>query len=46
MVKKFLEGLTDEVLKKESKQEAKNEAISTIIKVFNIQGFVINAFPG
>ncbi len=28
-----MEGLTDEELKKESKQESKNEVISTIIRV-------------
>ena len=30
-----MEGLTDEELKKESKQESKNEVISTIIRVSN-----------
>lgn len=32
LVPKFLDGLTDEELKKESKTEAKNDALSGIIK--------------
>ncbi|XP_065055791.1 probable ubiquitin carboxyl-terminal hydrolase FAF-X isoform X1 [Rhopilema esculentum] len=32
LIKKYMEGLTDEELKKESKQESKNEVISTIIR--------------
>ncbi|XP_057300867.1 probable ubiquitin carboxyl-terminal hydrolase FAF-X [Hydractinia symbiolongicarpus] len=32
IIKKFLDSLTDEVLKKESKTESKNEAITVIIK--------------
>jgi len=31
-VPQFLDGLTDEELKKESKTEAKNDALSSIIK--------------
>ena len=33
LIKKYMESLTDEELKKESKQESKNEVISTIIRV-------------
>ena len=33
VIKKFLDSLTDEVLKKESKTESKNEALTVIIKV-------------
>jgi ubiquitin carboxyl-terminal hydrolase 9/24 len=32
IVPKFLDGLTDEELKKESKTEARNDALSAIIK--------------
>ena len=32
IVPKFLDGLTDEELKKESKSEVKNDALSSIVK--------------
>ncbi|XP_066928951.1 ubiquitin carboxyl-terminal hydrolase 9X-like [Clytia hemisphaerica] len=42
-IKKFLDSLTDEVLKKESKTESKNEAISIIIKSMKA---IMSRLPG
>jgi len=43
IVPKFLDGLTDEELKKESKTEAKNDALSGIIKALK---FLVSRVPG
>lgn len=43
VIKKFLDSITDEVLKKESKTESKNEALTVIIKSMKL---ILSRLPG